>query len=35
MNNWGTPFLIDTENFTNEITILYKHDYDYKPYVTK
>lgn len=32
MNNWGTPFLIDNENFSNEITILYKHDYDYTPY---
>ena len=27
MNNWGTPFLIDNENFNNEITILYKHSY--------
>ena len=32
MNNWGTPFLIDNENFNNEITILYKHSYEYTPY---
>lgn len=32
MNNWGTPFLINTEDFSNDFTILYKHDYDYTPY---
>lgn len=30
MNNWGTAFLAD--NQINELSILYKHDYDYTPY---
>ena len=32
MNNWGTPFLIDNEDYKNELTVLYKHDFDYTPY---
>lgn len=32
MNNWGTPFLLDSDNYKNSLTILYKHDYDYTPY---
>lgn len=32
MNNWGTPFLIDNEEFSNEMIILYKHSYDYTSY---
>ena len=30
MNNWGTAFL--AEDQINELSILYKHDYDYTPY---
>ena len=32
MNNWGTPFLIDTDNYYNELNILYKHSYEYSLY---
>ena len=32
MNNWGTPFLLDNEEYSNELIILYKHDFEYTPY---
>lgn len=32
MNNWGTPFLSETEGQINELVVLYKHDFDYTPY---
>jgi hypothetical protein len=32
MNNWGTPFLLDNDDYNNEMVILYKHSYEYLPY---
>ena len=32
MNNWGTPFLSDSEDQVSEINIFYKHSYDYTKY---
>lgn len=32
MNNWGTPFLSDSEEQVSEINIFYRHSYDYTKY---